>query len=40
MVAVGFVIAWREEALVFTVIMGALFLAFALAAILLLRASL
>jgi hypothetical protein len=40
MVAVVFVIAWREEDVVVTAILGAAFLALALVAVLFLRASL
>jgi hypothetical protein len=40
MVAVVFVIAWREEDLVVSVVLGAAFLALALVALLFLRASL
>jgi hypothetical protein len=40
MVAVGFVMAWGEEDLVVTLILGAAFLALALGAMLFLRASL
>ena len=40
MVAVVFVIAWREEDLVVTIMLGAAFLALALVALLFLRASL
>jgi hypothetical protein len=40
MVAVVFVMAWREEDVVVSVMLGAAFLAFALVALLFLRASL